>query len=89
MSAKLRTPRRTGLISLAFQQGSPYQGEDLFYDFENPERFFVRCTRDGPALTPGICLSERRLGQADITIRFPRDWLSDWHAVAGRNRPPD
>jgi hypothetical protein len=19
---------------------------------------------------------------ADITVRFPRDWLTDWHAVA-------
>ena len=31
---------------------------------------------------PGTCLHERRLGSADITVRFPRDWLNDWRATA-------
>ena len=26
----------------------------------------------------GNCLLERRIGNADITFRFPRDWLGDW-----------
>ena len=29
-----------------------------------------------------MCLHERRIGGADITVRFPRDWLDDWAAVA-------
>ena len=37
-------------------------------------------TRD--AATPGICLSERRIEGADLTFRYPRDWLSQWHDVA-------
>jgi hypothetical protein len=26
-------------------------------------------------------MHERRLGGADITVRFPRAWLDDWRAV--------
>jgi hypothetical protein len=29
-----------------------------------------------------MCLFERRIGQADFTARFPREWLSDWSDVA-------
>jgi hypothetical protein len=71
----------SGLAVLAFRDGSPYQGEDLIYDAAAPERFLVRCTRDGA--TPGICLYERRRDRVDVTARFPRDWLDDWHTIAG------
>jgi len=74
-------PAPAGLVMFSFRDGSPYQGEDLFYPPEAPERFLLRCNRPaGP--TPGTCLHERRVGQADVTIRFPRAWLADWHAVA-------
>jgi hypothetical protein len=69
-----------GLAVLAFRDGSPYQGEDLIYDAQIPENFLVRCTRDGA--TPGTCLYERRIERADLTARFPRDWLIDWRVVA-------
>jgi hypothetical protein len=46
-----------------------------------PERFILRCTRDGLGPTPGTCLHERRIGGADITVRFPRAWLADWPSV--------
>jgi len=69
-----------GLSLQTFRAGTPYQHEDLFYATASPERFIVRCTRkSGPA--PGICLDEQRIGAADVTLRFPRDWLSDWQAV--------
>jgi hypothetical protein len=71
-----------GLTVQSFRPGSPYQGEDLIYDPAAPDRFLVRCTRPIGA-TPGMCLHERQIGGADLTARFPRDWLSDWHAVAG------
>jgi hypothetical protein len=71
-----------GLIMLAFRNETPYQGEDLFYTPDMPERFLLRCTRDGKGPTPGMCLHERRVGGADITVRFPRDWLDDWNGVA-------
>jgi hypothetical protein len=31
----------------------------------------------------GMCLHERRVLAADVTMRFPRDWLDDWRSVAG------
>jgi hypothetical protein len=29
-----------------------------------------------------MCLSERRIGGADLTFRFPRNWLAQWRDVA-------
>jgi hypothetical protein len=29
-----------------------------------------------------MCLHERRIGGADVTVRFPRAWLDDWWSVA-------
>lgn len=74
-------PGPNGLIMLPFRADTPYRGEDLIYAADAPERFFLRCTKQvGP--TPGTCLHERRIGAADITLRFPRDWLDDWRNVA-------
>ena len=70
-----------GLQVRAFRSGTPYQGEDLIYDPSAPERLLMRCTQTF-AGTPGTCLHERRLGTADVTVRFPRDWLTDWRATA-------
>lgn len=70
-----------GLAVAAFRPGTPYQGEDLIYDAQAPENFLVRCNRNGgPA--PGTCLYVRRFGDAEVTVRFLRDWLADWHLVA-------
>jgi hypothetical protein len=71
-----------GLAVLPFREGSPYQGEDLIYDPGQPENFLVRCTRNGAGPTPGMCLYERRIEGADLIVRFPRDWLDGWRAVA-------
>jgi hypothetical protein len=70
-----------GLSVQSFRDGSPYQGEDLILQPEAPERFLLRCTRHGTA-TPAMCLHERRLGAAEITVRFPRAWLDNWRAAA-------
>ena len=67
-----------GLTMRAFRDGSPYANEDLFA--ANPPSLNARCTRDG--LTPGMCLSERRVEGADLTFRFPRSWLAQWRDVA-------
>jgi hypothetical protein len=75
-----------GLATAAFRDGTPYQGEDLFYEPQRPEHFLVRCTRNvGP--TAGTCLLERQIGAAELTARFPRDWLGDWqHLSLGLDR---
>jgi hypothetical protein len=72
------TPGPDGLTMRAFRDGSPYGGEDLY--FANTPALTARCTRE--AATPGMCLSERRIGGADLSFRFPRSWLSQWHDVA-------
>ena len=70
-----------GLEVRHFRASTPYQGEELIHDPTAPERFLLRCTRK-IAATPGMCLHERRIATADITVRFPREWLVDWRAVA-------
>lgn len=71
-----------GLTEMPFRSATPYQGEDLVFDAAAPDAFALRCTRAGAGRVPGTCIYERRVGTADLTIRFPRDWLTDWRGVA-------
>jgi hypothetical protein len=70
-----------GLTLRGFRDGTPYQGEELVFEQAQPEHFLARCSEKG-VTNSGICLLERRIGKADITFRFPRDWLSNWKSVA-------
>jgi hypothetical protein len=70
-----------GLAIVPFRAGTPYDGEDLVYLASSPEQFVARCTRLA-SVVHGTCISERALEGAQITIRFPRDWLNDWRSVA-------
>lgn len=72
------TPGPDGLTVRGFRDGTPYSNEDLF--FADTPNLTARCTRD--AATPGMCLSERRIEDADLTFRFPRSWLAQWRDVA-------
>jgi hypothetical protein len=72
------TPVDDGLTMRAFRDASPYANEDLFV--ASAPTLSARCTRDG--VTPGMCLSERRVDGADLTFRFPRSWLAQWRDVA-------
>lgn len=80
-------PGPDGLTATAFRDGTPYQGEDLFVASADPEVFAARCSRPVGTVMPGTCLLYRRLGGAEMTVRFPRPWLGDWrHLVAGVER---
>jgi hypothetical protein len=70
-----------GLTLRGFRDDTPYRGEELAFESQAPEHFLARCSRKG-VVNSGTCLLERRIGDADITIRFPRDWLEDWKTVA-------
>ena len=72
------TPVDDALTMRAFRDASPYANEDLFV--ASAPNLSARCTRDG--VTPGMCLSERRIDGADLTFRFPRSWLAQWRDVA-------
>jgi hypothetical protein len=76
--APAATPIDDALTMRTFREGSPYANEDLFS--AAAPALNARCSRDG--LTPGMCLSERRIDGADLTFRFPRSWLSQWRDVA-------
>lgn len=66
------------LMVQAFRDGTPYAGEDLY--LADGADFAARCTRDGE--TPGMCMSVRRVGDADLTFRYPRAWLTEWRNVS-------
>jgi hypothetical protein len=70
-----------GLAILPFRTGSPYQGEDLVYFADAPDRFFARCTRQ-VGIVPGSCLADREVDRVVVTLRFARDWLKDWRKLA-------
>ena len=70
-----------GLKVIPFKEGTPYQNEDLFFDPATQPGFLARCSRPGAAGTPGMCLYERRIESADVTVRFPSEWLTGWRAV--------
>ena len=70
-----------GLTLRGFRDGTPYQGEELVFEAARPEHFLARCSLNG-VVNSGECLLERRIGEADMTLRFPRDWLRDWKSVA-------
>jgi hypothetical protein len=76
---KAATQGDDGLTMRAFRDDTPYSGEDLFAAAS--PAMVARCTRD--AATPGMCLSERRVDGADLTFRFPRNWLAQWREVTG------
>jgi hypothetical protein len=70
-----------GLTVSAFAEGTPYQGEDVIYDANAPDRFLVRCSRPHSGPTLAMCLYERPVGAAAVTFRFSREWLADWRGV--------
>jgi hypothetical protein len=70
-----------GLAIVPFRADTPYEGEDLVYLGDNPSQFYARCTRPSGVM-PGTCMQERSIGAADVTLRFPRDWLNDWQSVS-------
>ena len=93
LSALLSTPRRssapTGSACTRFRDGTPYQGEDLIYDPARAGALPAPLHARRIAPTPGMCLHERRIGGADVTVRFPRAWLDDWRGGRRRHRPAD
>ncbi len=71
------TSSEDGLTTQPFRDNSPYSNEDLFLG--TTPALVARCTRDGA--TEGMCMSERRIGGADLIFRFPRSWLAQWRDV--------
>jgi hypothetical protein len=75
------TPGPDGLTLRGFRTGTPYRDEELVFDSQTPLHFLARCTLHGIG-NSGTCLLERRVAGADLTFRFPRDWIGNWRNVA-------
>jgi len=75
-------PGPEGLTVASFRDDTPYRGEDLVVASKPGTDFAARCTRPAAGGVPGTCLHERRIGEADIVVRFPRDWLDEWQTTA-------
>ena len=71
-----------GLIRRRFRDGSPFEGEDLFVAPPDGRAFWARCPTPARAAgAPGRCLTEMRLGDADVQIRFSPALLPRWETL--------
>lgn len=70
-----------GLTLRGFRKDTPYADEELAFESNAPQHFLARCSRHG-VVGSGSCLLEKRIGDANLTFRFPRAWLENWQQVA-------
>lgn len=71
-----------GLIARAFVDGSPFEGDELFYVAPEGREFAARCRRPDPARkTPNTCIADFRSGDLDVELRFAASLLSQWSAL--------
>jgi hypothetical protein len=71
-----------GLVARAFVDGSPFEGDELYYVAPDGREFAARCRRPDPERkTPNTCIYDFRLGDLDIEMRFSAALLADWVAL--------
>ena len=77
-----------GLIMRRFQDGSPYQNEDLYMTPPEGRRFSARCPRprQPPDGLPDSCLADIRLDGIDVRLRFSSALLPDWEQLYNGTR---
>ena len=75
------------LIARAFEDDSPFAGDELFYAPPEGREFAARCRRPDPTRkTPNTCMAVTRLGDLDIEMRFTASQLEDWRNILARTR---
>ncbi len=71
-----------GLIARAFVDGSPFEGDELFYLAPEGRQFAARCRKPAPdPKTPNTCMSAFRTHGLDVEVRFSASQLSDWELL--------
>jgi hypothetical protein len=81
-----------GLVKRSFQDGSPYAGEELYFDAPEGRVFAARCPRPRvpPDDLPETCIATFRqatsLGALDIDYRFDRAMLAQWEQLSEGSR---
>lgn len=72
-----------GLVMRRFEQGSPYDLEQLFIAPSDGRGFFARCPKPRPP-EPGLvdtCLSIFRIGALDVELRYAPALLEHWEEL--------
>lgn len=68
-----------GLVARAFVDGSPFEGDELYYVAPEGREFAARCRRPDPERkTPNTCVYDFRLGDLDVEMRFSAALLAEW-----------
>ncbi|WP_407528102.1 hypothetical protein [Methylobacterium oryzisoli] len=70
-----------GLVRRRFKAGSPFEGEDLYLAQTDGSRFAARCTAAGQADHETACLSEVRIGDLSLRLRFAAERLPAWRGL--------
>lgn len=71
-----------GLLARAFQDGSPFEGQELYFVAPEGRDFAARCGRpDSSRKTPNACVYDFRLDGLDVELRFSAAILSEWQRL--------
>lgn len=71
-----------GLVARAFVDGSPFEGDELYYVAPDGREFAARCRRPDPERkTPNTCVYDFRAGGLDVEARFSAGLLSEWASL--------
>jgi hypothetical protein len=71
-----------GLVARAFVDGSPFEGDELYYVEPDGRAFAARCGRPDPERkTPNTCTYDFRLDGLDVEVRFSAGLLSEWSSL--------
>ena len=76
-----------GLLASAFQAGSPFEGQELYFVAPEGRAFAARCGRpDQTQKTPNSCTYDFRVDDLDIELRFSAALLSEWEKLSAGAR---
>jgi hypothetical protein len=70
-----------GLVLRRFEQGSPYDSEELLIAPPDGAQFFARCPRPQNGAPDEACLTVFRDGALDVELRYPAILLEHWDVV--------
>jgi len=71
-----------GLVAKAFEPGSPFEGQELYFVAPEGREFAARCGRpDQTQKTPNSCVYDFRVGDLDVELRFSAALLSEWEKL--------
>ena len=70
-----------GLVRRRFKVGSPFEGEDLYLAEADGSRFAARCSTVAQADPGTACLSEVRIGDLSLRLRFAAERLPAWRGL--------